>query len=173
MACWLGIAHFTLHYFCCNPNNVKLWIFSFFGCYFFKKHFRSIALCCLSISYIVLSVGHVDGDGGNLVVPFSDEQREQWKWNVCGYHIEHWREDNCHQTNMEMLQQMGLNPPLFYFKPQHVSQIYQIRINTTLWDSYQVVKLLGEFLNPEDHSKWSAETYTKHMLGELRVLKYY
>lgn len=172
MACWLGIAHFTLHYFCCNPNNVKLWIFSFFGCYFFKKHFRSIALCCLSISYIVLSVGHVDGDGGNLVVPFSDEQREQWKWNVCGYHIEHWREDNCHQTNMEMLQQMGLNPPLFYFKPQHVSQMYQIRINTT-WDSYQVVKLLGEFLNPEDHSKWSAETYTKHMLGELRVLKYY
>lgn len=42
-----------------------------------------------------------------------------------------------------------------------------------LRDCYQVVKLLGGFLNTEDHSNLSAETYTKNTLGELRVRKYY
>lgn len=41
---------------------------SFFACYFFfPKCFYSPVLCCLSTSYTVVSDGHVDGDGGNLV----------------------------------------------------------------------------------------------------------
>lgn len=65
-----------------------------------------------------------------------------------------------------------LEAQVFYFKPQYVVQINQIRINTMLQDCYQVVKSLGEFLGTGDHSNRTAETYTKNILGEL-VLKYY
>lgn len=90
---------------------------------------------------------------------------------VLQWALEKWQ--NCHQwpkvqTTMQMLQPMDPKAWLFYFKPQHMPQIHQIRINTMLRDCYQVVKLLSEFLNTEDHSHCSAETYTKNMLGELR-----
>ena len=75
---------------------------------------------------------------------------------------------------MEMLQPVDPKAWPLYFKKQHVSQINQIRINTMLRDCYQLVRLLGEFLNTENNLNWSAEAYTKNMLGDTKkVLKYY
>lgn len=76
MAYWLVIAHFTLHYFCYNSTNLLfLAAKSFFAGYFlfFPKCFCSPVLCCLTTDYNILSDGHVDGDGGNLVASSSNK----------------------------------------------------------------------------------------------------
>lgn len=123
-------------------------------------------------------------DGGNVEVSSSNEQEitveVSSRFGKCIW-VSQWaleKGQNCYQgpkvqITTEILQPMDLEAWVFYFKPQHVAQINQIRISTMLQDCYQVVKLLGKFLSTADHSNRTAETHTKNILGELEVLKYY